>query len=182
MAVREVKLLGDPVLRKRADEISLEVNTEVPDQVRSFGIPPELEKLIADMFDTMYAEEGIGLAAPQIGESVRVIVVDPHEEGVTPFALVNPTILEFSDDTDRAEEGCLSVPGLREVVERPVRVVVEGISREGHPVRVEADGLVARILQHEVDHIDGIMFLDRVSPLKRKMLLKRWQKVKPDTE
>jgi peptide deformylase len=173
MSVREVKLLGDPVLRKRADEVTMDADS---------GVPAGIRQLIADMFDTMYAEEGIGLAAPQIGESVRVIVVDPHEEGVQPFALINPRILSFSDDLDRAEEGCLSLPGLREVVERPLQVVVEGLDRDGHPVRIEADNLVARILQHEVDHIDGIMFLDRVSPLKRKMLLKKWQKVKPDAE
>lgn len=168
MAVREVKILGEPVLRQRA--------TEVP------GVTAEIRQLIADMFDTMYAEEGIGLAAPQIGESVRVIVVDPHEEGVEPFALINPKIIEHSDDTDRAEEGCLSIPGLREVVERAISVVVEGLDREGNPKRMEAEGLVARILQHEVDHIDGIVFIDRVSPLKRRMLLKKWQKVKPDAE
>jgi peptide deformylase len=168
MSVREVKILGDPVLRQKA--------VEVP------AFSDDLKTLIADMFDTMYAEEGIGLAAPQIGESIRVIVVDPHLEGVEPFALVNPAIVAHSDETDRAEEGCLSIPGLREVVERSTNVVVEGLDREGRPVRMEAEGLVARILQHEVDHIDGIVFIDRVSPLKRKMLLKKWQKVKPDAE
>ena len=173
MAVREVKLLGDPVLRKPAVEIAVDAEA---------GVTPELRKLIADMFDTMYAEEGIGLAAPQIGESLRVIVVDPHEDGIEPFAVINPRIVAFSDETDRAEEGCLSLPGLREVVERPVEVAVEGLDREGKPMRIETGGLVARILQHEVDHIDGIMFIDRVSPLKRKMLLKKWQKVKPDEE
>jgi peptide deformylase len=172
MPVRDVKLLGDPVLRKRAEEIDL----------AGGAVPDELRTLINDMFETMYAEEGIGLAAPQIGESIRLIVVDPHEEGVEPFALINPHIVESSDETDRAEEGCLSIPGLREVVERSVHVVIEGLDREGHPIRREADGLVARILQHEVDHIDGILFLDRVSPLKRRMLLKKWQKVKPDAE
>jgi peptide deformylase len=173
MPVREVKLLGDPVLRTRAPELPLEDGGPVPEEV---------QKLIADMFDTMYAEEGIGLAAPQIGVSTRVIVVDPREEGFEPFALINPRVLEVSDEQDRAEEGCLSMPGLREVVERPVHCVVEGLDREGKRARVEAEGLVARILQHEVDHIDGIMFLDRVSPLKRRMLLKKWQKVKPDAE
>ena len=168
MSVREVVLLGDPVLRKRAAEV--------------VAVTAEVRTLIADMFDTMYAEEGIGLAAPQIGVSERIIVVDPHEEGVTPFALVNPTIVESSPDTDRAEEGCLSIPGLREVVERNVRVVVEGLDKDGNPTRLEAEGLVARILQHEIDHIDGIVFIDRVSPLKRRMLLKKWQKVKPDAE
>lgn len=168
MSVREVKIFGDPVLRLKA--------ADVPE------ITDEIKKLISDMFDTMYAEEGIGLAAPQIGESIRVIVVDPHIEDVEPFALVNPVIVTHSDETDRAEEGCLSIPGLREVVERSTTVVVEGLDRAGTPIRMEADGLVARILQHEVDHIDGIVFIDRVSPLKRKMLLKKWQKVKPDAE
>jgi peptide deformylase len=168
MSVREVKFLGDPVLRQRASEL-----VEVTDETR---------KLIADMFETMYAEEGIGLAAPQIGESQRVIVVDPHEEGSEPFALINPKIVETSDETDRAEEGCLSIPGLREVVERAVRVSVEGLDPQGNPTRMDAEGLVARILQHEIDHIDGIVFIDRVSPLKRRMLLKKWQKVKPDAE
>jgi peptide deformylase len=168
MSVREVKFLGDPVLRQRGSEVA-----EVTDEIR---------KLIADMFETMYAEEGVGLAAPQIGESVRVIVVDARDEGVAPFALVNPTIVQSSDETDRAEEGCLSIPGLREVVERATSVSVEGLDANGNPIRVDANDLVARILQHEIDHIDGIMFIDRVSPLKRKMLLKKWQKVKPDAE
>jgi peptide deformylase len=168
MSVREVKFLGDPVLRQRGSEVA-----EVTDETR---------KLIADMFETMYAEEGVGLAAPQIGESVRVIVVDARDEGVAPFALVNPTIVQSSDETDRAEEGCLSIPGLREVVERATSVSVEGLDANGNPIRVDANDLVARILQHEIDHIDGIMFIDRVSPLKRKMLLKKWQKVKPDAE
>lgn len=173
MSVREVKLLGDPVLRKRAEDVVFDADA---------GVSAEIRTLIADMFDTMYAEEGIGLAAPQIGESLRLIVIDPQEEGVAPFVVINPRIVSFSEELDRAEEGCLSLPGLREVVERPLQVAVEGLDREGKPTRIEADGLVARILQHEVDHIDGIMFLDRVSPLKRKMLLKKWQKVKPDAE
>ena len=163
--------MGEPVLRQRADELPLQPGMPLPENVR---------KLIADMFDTMYAEEGVGLAAPQIGEGVRVIVVDANEEGTEPFALVNPAIIATGDETDKAEEGCLSIPGLREVVERPTTVVVEGLDREGNPVRMDADGFVARILQHEVDHLDGILFLDRVSPLKRRMLLTKWKKVKPD--
>lgn len=169
----DVKFLGEPVLRQKAVELPVTAGSPLPDDV---------QKLIADMFETMYAEEGIGLAAPQIGQGVRVIVVDPNEEGEKPFALVNPRIVSFSEDLDRAEEGCLSLPGLREVVERPAGVVVEGLDRDGNPVRIEAEDLVARILQHEVDHLDGILFIDRVSPLKRKMLLQKWKKVKPDAE
>jgi peptide deformylase len=92
---------------------------------------------------------------------------------------VNPVIVERSDAVERNEEGCLSIPGLKEIVERSSHVVVEGLDRDGEPQRIEATGLLARALQHEVDHLEGILFLDRISPLKRQMLLKRWQKVRP---
>jgi peptide deformylase len=164
MAVREVRLLGDPVLRRPAAPLP-----EVSATTRA---------LIADMFETMYAEEGVGLAAPQVGVSDRVIVVDPHEEGVQPFALINPVIHERSAETDRAEEGCLSIPGLKEIVERSVRVVATGLDEQGAPTQLAAEGLLARILQHEVDHLDGILFFDRVSPLKRRLLLERWKKLR----
>lgn len=163
--IRELRMMGDPVLRQKA--------APVPERTE------ELASLVDDMFDTMYAEEGVGLAAPQVGVSSRVIVVDPRLDDVEPFVLVNPLILEFGAELERDEEGCLSIPGLREIVERPASVVVEGLDREFQPVRIEAEGLLARVLQHEVDHLDGILFIDRVSPLKRKMLLNRWQKVKP---
>lgn len=162
MPLRPLRFLGDPVLREKAAPVE-----HVTDDIR---------RLIADMFETMYAEEGVGLAAPQVGIGARVIVVDPQDEKTTPFALVNPEIVAFSEDVDRAEEGCLSLPGLKEVVERPVAVRVEALDRDGVPTVIEAEGFVARILQHEVDHINGILFLDRVSALKRKMLIARWKK------
>jgi len=165
MAIRPVRLLGDPVLRTKA--------ADVPE------LTDELRALIADMFDTMYAEEGVGLAAPQVGVGQRIIVVDPREEGITPFALVNPVITQFSEDLERDEEGCLSIPQLKEVVERAHAVRVEALNRDGEPVTIEAEGFLARILQHEVDHLDGILFIDRVSAIKRKLLLNKWQKVKP---
>ena len=164
----QMRFLGDPVLRARAAEV--ETVTE------------ETRKLISDMFDTMYAEDGVGLAAPQVGIGQRVIVVDPRDDTVQPFALINPEITELSVDVERAEEGCLSLPGLKEIVERPGRVTVTGLGSDGEPVTISAEGLLARILQHEVDHVDGILFIDRVSPLKRKMLLKRWEKVRPENE
>ena len=167
MMVREVRLLGDPVLRRKAEPVS-ELNEDV-------------RRLIADMFETMYDEDGVGLAAPQVGVSERVIVVDPREPDVQPFALVNPEIRERGSDLDRGEEGCLSLPGLKDIVERSATVVVEGLGRDGEPLRIEAAGLLARVLQHEIDHLDGVLFIDRVSPLKRSMLLKKWQKVKPTT-
>jgi peptide deformylase len=163
---RDVRLFGDPVLRQQAEKIS--------------AITPELRRLIADMFDTMYAEEGVGLAAPQVGVGQRVIVVDPRLDEVKPFALVNPEIVELSEDTERDEEGCLSLPGLKDVVERPARVVVAGTNADGEAQRIDASGLLARVLQHEVDHLDGILFIDRVSPLKRKMMLKKWEKTRPE--
>lgn len=165
MALRELRFMGDPVLRQPAAPVA--------------AFDDDVRQLISDMFDTMYAEDGVGLAAPQVGVSERVIVVDPRDDVVQPFALVNPEILEFSEDLDRGEEGCLSIPGLKEIVERPWSIRIRGLDREGAPVEFEAEGLLARILQHEVDHLDGILFPDRVSALKRKMLLARWQKVKP---
>lgn len=166
MAVLRIRYLGDPVLRVEAAEIET--------------VDDELRALARDMFDTMYGEDGVGLAGPQVGVSRRVIVVDPREQGIEALALVNPRITSAAEETDRAEEGCLSIPGLRELVDRSVSVVVEALDLEGEPVRIEAEGLLARILQHEVDHLDGVLFLDRVSPLKRKMLLKKWEKVKSE--
>jgi peptide deformylase len=165
MSVREVRLLGDPVLRQVAQPVA-----QIDDGVHA---------LIADMFDTMYAEEGVGLAAPQVGVGLRLIVVDPHDPDIAPMALINPRVVESAAEIDRAEEGCLSIPGLREFVERPESVVVEATTPAGAPLRIETGGLLARILQHEIDHIDGVLFIDRISPLKRRMLLTRWQKVKP---
>jgi peptide deformylase len=162
----QVRILGDPILRQRATEVS--------------ELTPELRKLIDDMFETMYAEEGVGLAAPQVGVGHRIIVVDPQDEGSTGFALINPVVIEASQERERGEEGCLSIPTLKDVVERPSTVIIEGQDPEGGKLRIEAEGLLARILQHEVDHLDGILFIDRLSPLKRKLLLAKWQKVKPD--
>jgi len=166
MAVRGIRIMGDPVLRQKAEALQ--------------AVDEDIRRLIKDMFETMYEADGVGLAAPQVGVSRRVIVVDPHEQDVKPFGLVNPVIVQSADYAERGEEGCLSIPGLKDIVERPAAVVVEALDAEGKPVRIEAEGLLARVLQHEVDHLDGILFIDRVSPLKRKMLLKRWQKVKPE--
>jgi len=93
---------------------------------------------------------------------------------------VNPIIVQVAKDVERGEEGCLSIPGLKDIVERPAAVVVEGLDADGNPLHIEAEGLFARVIQHEIDHLDGVLFPDRLSPLKRNMLLKRWQKVKPE--
>ncbi len=128
------------------------------------------------MFETMYAADGIGLAAPQVGIAKRVFVIDIREPGVEPLAVVNPVILE-SEGTERGEEGCLSLPGLIGVVERAARVTLEGVDVTGKPIRVDASELLARVIQHEIDHIDGVLFIDRLSPIKRKMLLSKWKKL-----
>src|SRR5688572_16574762 len=160
----EVRILGDPVLRAKAAPVA--------------QISEETRQLIRDMFETMYAEEGVGLAAPQVGISERIIVIDPHNDEIQPFALINPEIMEVSKETEKGEEGCLSIPGLRDLVERSVRVVVRGTTPEGEARELDLSGLPARIIQHEVDHLDGILFFDRLSPLKRKLLLSRWNKTK----
>lgn len=188
MPAREVRLYGDPVLRRKAEPVA--------------EVTPELAALISDMFETMYEEEGVGLAGPQVGVSQCVIVVDPREGDVRPFALINPEIVELGDDLERGEEGCLSLPGLKDIVERPSTCVIRGlqvaissprapraasssaeaaaphVKPETREIRMEASGLLARVLQHEVDHLNGVLFVDRVSPLKRKMLLKKWKKTR----
>jgi peptide deformylase len=162
VSVREVRYLGDPVLREMCREVEA-----IDDDVRA---------LVDDLLETMYAEDGIGLAAPQIGVPLRVFVYDVRDDVVDPGVLVNPRIVEATG-VQKEVEGCLSIPGLDEVVERSGHVVVEGLDRDGEPVRIEATGLLSRCLQHENDHLDGVLFIDRVSPLKRRMLLKKWSKM-----
>jgi peptide deformylase len=166
--VRKVRLLGDPGLRAEAKDVE--------------AYDDGLRALVRDMFETMYHEEGIGLAAPQVGISKRVIVLDLRREDHDdePIALVNPRLTWKSTETAKQTEGCLSIPGLEEIVERPAKVRVEARDPEGEPIELEADDLLARALQHEIDHLDGILFLDRVSALKRRMLLKKWKKLEEE--
>lgn len=165
--IREIRLFGDPVLREPAEPVA--------------AVDEDVRALVADLVETMYEADGVGLAAPQVGVGLRVIVVDTREEeGAGALALINPRIADASAETDRAEEGCLSIPGIADIVERPVRVVVEALDPDGEPVRIEADGLSARALQHEVDHLDGVLFLDRLSALKRKMALQKWRKLQEE--
>ena len=165
MAVRRIVLLGEEVLRDPGVEVE--------------AFDDELRSLVSDMQATMYYAEGIGLAAPQIGVSLRVCVLDLRDEDDPPagrWVLVNPVIVESSDEEDKAPEGCLSIPDMEDVVTRPARVTVQGLDAEGDPVEVEAEGLLARALQHEIDHLDGVLFIDRLSPFKRRALLKKWRK------
>lgn len=163
MPLLTIETLGAEVLRRRAEA--------VPDP------GPELDRLVADMFETMYDARGIGLAAPQVGLSQRLIVVDVKEEGTEPMALLDPVVTEAGSATERVEEGCLSIPGVAATVERPAACVVEALDAKGKPVRIEAEGMLARCLQHEIDHLDGILFIDRLSPIKRNMILKKYRKL-----
>jgi peptide deformylase len=171
MALRGIRILGDPVLREPAQAVE-----DVSDGIRD---------LVEDMFETMYHAQGVGLAAPQVGVSERVIVVDVHgadEDEVGAVALINPRVVESSRTKDKAPEGCLSIPGMEEVVERPSMVTVIGLTPDGEDVTLEVSGLLSRAIQHEIDHLDGILFIDRVSPLKRRLLMRKWQKSRAEEE
>jgi peptide deformylase len=163
-----IRYYGDPVLRRKADPVG--------------EVTPEIRDLIEAMFATMYVEEGVGLAAPQVGRSLRVFVIDLEEEDRprVKMAFVNPVIVEHSSDTNVGEEGCLSIPTLRADVKRATRVVVEALDADGKPFRLEAEGLLARAVQHEQDHLDGILFLDRLGPITRRLLEAKWKRIRPD--
>ena len=132
------------------------------------------------MLETMYAAEGIGLAAPQVGVSTRLFVMDIRDPEIEPRALINPVIVARSG-SESGEEGCLSLPGLVGEVERSASIVVEALDLQGKPVRIEASGLHARCIQHEIDHLDGVLFIDHLSPLKRRMLIGKWKKWQKET-
>lgn len=161
MSVRPIHLLGSPVLRERAVEVE-----QIDDQIRA---------LVEDLFDTMRADRGIGLAANQIGVARRVAVVDTGDE--PPIVLINPVIVEQEGSVSQ-EEGCLSIPDIFAEVKRARRVVVETTDLEGNRTRVEAVDLRARAVQHEIDHLDGILFIDRVGPMKRQLLLAKWRRLR----
>lgn len=162
MSVRPIHLLGSPVLRQRADEVA--------------GVDDEVRALVEDLLDTMRADKGVGLAANQVGVARRVAVVDTND-GQPPLVLINPVILERSGKAVE-EEGCLSIPEIYGNVERALHIVVETTGLDGRRITAEADELRARAVQHEIDHLDGILFLDRVSPLKRKLLVNKWNRLR----
>jgi len=138
--------------------------------VEEFG--DELSEFLLQMVETMLIEDGVGLAAPQVGVSRRIAVINPEPENEkTLIRMVNPKIVSFSDETESVEEGCLSVPGIRGNVIRPVAVEVTYLDEKGSERRLQADGLLARIIQHELDHLEGVLFIDRLS-IAKKMLIK----------
>ncbi|MCW9077806.1 MAG: peptide deformylase [Gammaproteobacteria bacterium] len=161
MAILEILHFPDARLRNVAKPVA-----QVDDSVR---------KLIDDMLETMYEAPGIGLAAIQVNQPRRVIVVDISEERNQPLALVNPEILEKHGE-EQMEEGCLSVPGVYEPVQRAERVRVRALDRDGGAIEMEADGLLAVCIQHEIDHLDGKLFVDYLSNLKRQRIRKKIEK------
>ena len=174
MTTLPIYVIPQPVLKKKADPVG--------------AITPEITKLLDDMLETMYAARGIGLAAPQIGISKRVIVMDVEqdeaEEGKinkpgNPICMIDPEIIWSSEEMNIYKEGCLSIPDQYADIERPEKVKVSYTDRDGKKQEVEADGLLSTCIQHEIDHINGILFTDHLSSLKRDMILrkvKKWAK------
>jgi peptide deformylase len=166
MAVREILIIGDPMLTRKAEPVAV--------------VDEEIVSLARDMVETVHAAPGVGLAAPQVGVGKRVIVVDisvgENEDDL--HVLVNPEITAREGEAV-CEEGCLSVPDVREKVARPYRVKVRGLDLEGRPIEIEGEDILARALCHEIDHLDGILFVEKLSPLKRALIKKRFKKSAP---
>lgn len=164
MSVRPIITLPDPRLRQASEP------------VKTFD--GDLRRLIDDMFETMYDAPGIGLAAIQVGVPKRVVTADlaKKEEPRAPQVFINPEIVSKSEELSTYEEGCLSIPEIHEDVERPARVRVRYLDRDGKPQQVDAEGLLATCLQHEIDHLNGVLFIDHISKLKRDRIIKKFIK------
>jgi len=156
MAVLEIKVYGASVLREKSKPVE--------------KITPEIVNLVKDMVETMYTASGVGLSAPQVGISKRIIIVDSGDKDV--IVLINPQII-YQEGEEISEEGCLSLPELYAEVKRYAKVSVEGLDLNGEKLVLSAEGLVARAIQHEIDHLNGILFIDKVGRAKRKLLLEK---------
>ena len=165
MSIKPLIILPDPKLRLLSAPVE--------------RVDASLRKFADDMLDTMYDAPGIGLAAIQVGEPVRMLVIDLAKEGEpkAPQVFINPEILESSDERSVYEEGCLSIPDYYAEVERPARVRVKFIDLDGKQQEVEADGVLATCLQHEIDHLNGVLFIDHISKLKRDMVVRKFKKL-----
>jgi len=166
MAKLEILHFPDPRLRNRAKPV-----VEVDETIR---------KLVDDMFETMYQAPGIGLAATQVDVTQQVIVIDVSEEKNAPLCLINPEILS-QDGVEEMEEGCLSVPGIYEKVERADQIRVKALDHEGNAFELDADGLLAVCIQHEMDHLEGKLFVDYLSEMKRQRIRKKLEKLRRQT-
>ena len=162
--IRSISNFGDGVLRVPAAEVG--------------ELTPTIQGLVDDMIETMYAAAGVGLAAPQVGESLRIFVADPSSgrRAEDLIVMINPELVEC-DGIQNESEGCLSVPGFEAPVARPLRAVIAGLNRAGSPHQVEGTGLLARAFQHELDHLNGSLFLDKLRGFKREMLLRKIKKL-----
>lgn len=162
MSILDIRVLGDPILRKATTPV-----TQITEDTR---------RLIDDMFGTMYLAGGIGLAAPQVGreERITVVHVDEHK-----FVLINPEVVEQSGN-DRSEEGCLSIPDIYGDVDRSLTVTVRALDENWQEREITASGLLARCMLHEIDHLDGKLFIDYLSTLKRRSVMSKWKKIQPD--
>ena len=165
MTTRPIIVIPDPILRQRSTPVE-----RVDDDVRAFA---------DDMLETMYAAPGIGLAAIQVGEPIRMLVLDvsKEDEDKAPQVFINPEIVARSDETSTYEEGCLSIPDYYADVERPASITVAYLDRDGQRATLEAEGLLATCLQHEIDHLDGVLFVDHISKLKREMVFRKFRKL-----
>lgn len=166
MAVLPILVAPDPRLKRKAEPVET--------------VDADIARLMDDMLETMYAAPGIGLAAPQVGVLKRIIVVDVAREGEAPqpMRMANPEVLETSDELRPHEEGCLSLPEMYEEVSRPARVRVRYVDHTGTTQEIEAEGLLATCIQHEIDHLEGTLFVDHLSTVKRNMILRKLQKRK----
>jgi peptide deformylase len=170
MAIRTILTAPDPRLKKKSAPVA--------------SVDAEVRQLMDDMLDTMYDAPGIGLAAPQIGELKRVIVLDIDREDLQtgPLLMANPEIVEASDEDATYEEGCLSLPEHYSDVSRPAKVTVRYLDRDSETKEMVCEGLLATCVQHEIDHLDGILFVDHISALKRNMILRKLIKARKEAE
>lgn len=164
MAIRPIIILPDRLLRAVSEPVA--------------RIDGDIRALVADMFETMYDAPGVGLAAIQVGVPKRVVTIDATrgDDEKNPIAMINPEITWFSEETVAHEEGCLSIPEYLDQVIRPDRVKVRFLDLDGKEQEIEADGLLARVVQHEIDHINGVLFIDHLSKLKRDRVIKKYTK------
>jgi len=162
MAILPILEYPDPRLRKKAKPV--------------VTVDDDIKRLVDDMFETMIDSHGIGLAASQVDVHQRVIVMDLTEDGSQPRVFINPEIEVLNDTTEPYDEGCLSVPGFYETVARPSNVMISALDREGRPFKEKASGLLAICIQHEIDHLEGKLFVDYLSPLKRQIIRKKMKK------
>ena len=150
-------------------------NLTKPSEKVKFPLPSDFSRLIAEMIRVCRKSHGIGLAAPQVGLNIRLVIINLEAYGVKPFPLINPEITKTSANKVEAEEGCLSIPGIYGVIKRPEKVDVRAQTPEGKTIEFKADGLLARVAQHEVDHINGVLFIDHLSKKERDELMKKYR-------